>query len=126
MISYEKLYKTAQGMLDRAYAPYSGFHVAAALQTADGKVYTGVNVENATYGATICAERTAAVTAVAAGSREFVAIAIVSSGGAAMPCGICRQFLAEFCEDMDVITGDDVESLHVYKLSELIPYTFKL
>jgi len=80
-------------MLDYAYAPYSHFHVGAALLTEDGRIFTGCNVENATYGACLCAERTALVKAVSEGARSFVAIAIAGSSGTPMPCGICRQNL---------------------------------
>ena len=87
---------------ERAYAPYSGFAVGAALLASSGEVFTGVNVENASYPAGICAERTAAFKAVSAGEREFSAIAVVSQGAAA-PCGSCRQVMAEFGRDITVI-----------------------
>lgn len=86
----------------RAYAPYSGYAVGAALLTANGRVYLGVNVENASYGATICAERVAVAQAVTSGERDFVAIAVVSRS-AGSPCGICRQVLAEFGPQTRVI-----------------------
>jgi cytidine deaminase len=89
-----------------AYAPYSHYTVGAALLTASGRIYDGVNVENAAYGDTICAERTAAVKAVSEGEREFVAIAVASSNGG-MPCGSCRQFLSEFGFDARVLIVDD-------------------
>lgn len=125
-MDYSILFEIAEAQLDKAYAPYSKFHVGAALMTSSGKVYTGVNIENATYGATICAERTAAVKAVSEGDTVFKAIAIASSGGTATPCGICRQFLYEFSDDMDVIVGDDRDHLVVYKLDELLPHGFRL
>src|SRR5262245_57129050 len=84
-----------------AYAPYSQFLVGAALQIVDGDIITGCNVENASYGLTICAERVAIGTAVAAGRREFTAIAIASANGCT-PCGACRQVLAEFCADLPI------------------------
>ena len=121
-----ELYRIAVRMLTKAYAPYSGFRVGAALRTGDGKIYTGVNVENGSYGAAICAERTAVVKAVSEGSRDFEAIAIASSGGAAMPCGICRQVLSEFEEGIRVITGESEEKLEDFRLSELLPYSFQL
>ena len=89
-----------------AYAPYSHYTVGAALLTASGRIYDGVNVENAAYGDTICAERTAAVKAVSEGEREFVAIAVASSNGG-MPCGSCRQFLSEFGLEAHVLIVDD-------------------
>ena len=88
-----------------AYAPYSGYSVGAALLTAAGDVFTGCNIEIASYGATVCGERTAAFRAVSEGEREFQAIAVVTSNGAA-PCGICRQVLYEFGPHMIVITAD--------------------
>ncbi|MGI6721933.1 MAG: cytidine deaminase [Anaerovoracaceae bacterium] len=123
---YRELYRRARQALANAYAPYSGFKVGAAIRTGSGRIYTGVNVENASYGAAICAERTAACKAVSEGDREFEAIAIASSDGAAWPCGICRQFLSEFSTDMQVITGDNEDHLEVLELSELLPKGFKI
>jgi cytidine deaminase len=99
------LFRAAAVACGRAYAPYSRFRVGAAVLTASGDVFAGCNVENASYGLTICAERTAACAAVAAGHREIVAVAVVSSGGQA-PCGACRQFLAEFGPAMEVLVVD--------------------
>jgi cytidine deaminase len=109
----------------RAYAPYSNFPVGAAIRTTSGKIYQGANVENASYGLTICAERVAASTAVAAGDRDFVAIAITSPGGAT-PCGACRQFLAEFSPTMRVVTVDSENREHGYQstLDDLLPNRF--
>lgn len=124
---YKDLFLKAQEMLPRAYAPFSKFHVGAALMTKNGKIYTGCNVENSSFGATICAERTAFVKAVSEGERDFQAIAIVSSQGEAWPCGICRQFMKEFCEDdFIIITGNDAESLREYTLGEILPEGFRL
>lgn len=111
-----------------AYAPYSKFYVGAALLTEDGKVYTGCNVENSSYGASICAERTAALKAVSDGRRKFAAIAIVSSSESfTYPCGICRQFLSEFMrEDGKVILHDKEKGIKIYSLGELIPEAFIL
>ncbi len=126
-MKYKDLYLTAQKAMEHAYAPFSKFKVGAALLSADGEVFTGVNVENSSFGATICAERTAMVKAVSEGARQFEAIAIASSDGKAWPCGICRQFMLEFCEpDFKIISGDDAESLTVFELSELIPEGFRL
>ena len=107
-----------------AYAPYSGFLVGAALLCKDGTVFTGCNVENASYGAAICAERNAVSTAVAAGYREFESIAIAAEGdGCVYPCGICLLVLNEFSKDLRVICqdGDDFRS---FPLKELLPKGF--
>jgi len=125
-MDYKDLYNKAQAAMVNAYAPYSKFKVGAALLAKDGTVFTGVNVENGSFGATICAERTACVKAVSEGYKEFDAIAVVSSRGAAPMCGICRQFLSEFSTDIDVITGDDEDHLEVKKLSSLLPENFSL
>ncbi|MBE6038174.1 MAG: cytidine deaminase [Anaerofustis stercorihominis] len=95
----EILLKKAVEMLEMSYSPYSNYRVGAAILTESGKIYTGCNIENASYGATICAERTAAVKAVSEGEKKFKAIAIACSGNTfAYPCGICRQFLYEFSD----------------------------
>lgn len=110
-----------------AYAPYSKFKVGAALLCRDGSVYTGCNIENATYGATNCAERTAVFKAVSEGKRDFTAIAITSSGkGLTFPCGICRQVLSEFSPEIKVILEDEKGELHTFMLSELLPHSFTL
>ncbi|MBE6033015.1 MAG: cytidine deaminase [Clostridiales bacterium] len=123
---YKELYDQAAAAKENAYAPYSNFQVGAALLAKDGRIFTGVNVENGSYGATICAERTACVKAVSEGCKEFSALAIASSGGEAWPCGICRQFLYEFGGDLAVITGEDREHLRVLSLNELLPEAFRL
>ena len=124
---YRDLYTMAQEMLPRAYAPFSKFRVGAALLTKDGEVFTGCNVENSSFGATICAERTAFVKAISEGSREFEAIAIVSYEGTAWPCGSYRQFMKQFCDaDFKIISGDDEETLRVYTMEEMLPEGFRL
>ena len=125
-MEYRELYRTADRVKENAYVPFSHFQVGAALLTEGGKVFTGVNVENSSYGGTICAERTAFVKAISEGERKFSAIAIASSGGEALPCGICRQFMYEFCPDIEVITGKDENSLRVQPLSRLLPEGFRL
>ena len=126
-MKYRELYRQAVEMLPLAYAPFSKFKVGAALLGKDGKVYTGVNVENSSFGGTICAERTAFVKAISEGCMEFEAIAVVSSDGEAWPCGICRQFMKEFCEDdFKIITGNDEDSLRVYTMEEILPEGFRL
>lgn len=123
---YRKLYNEAKKISETAYAPYSKFCVGAALLTKKGSVYLGVNIENSSYGATICAERSAISAAVTAGEVGFDAIAICGNSGKAWPCGICRQVLLEFGEDIKIITGDDVDNLEVVVLSSLLPKGFKL
>jgi cytidine deaminase len=108
----------------RAYAPYSHFRVGAALEAADGTVYTGCNVENASYGLTICAERAALVSAVAAGAHAFRRIVVVSdSDPPASPCGACRQMLAEFGLDLRVLAVGPARE-QAWTLAELLPDAF--
>jgi cytidine deaminase len=107
-----------------AYAPYSNYFVGAALLTASGKVYDGVNVENAAYGSAICAERTAVVKAVSEGERDFVAIAVSTAGGGS-PCGACRQVLAEFGLDTAVLLVDEAGTIiDRTTMRALLPYAF--
>ncbi len=128
-MSDRELINLALGAMQNAYAPYSGFFVGAALLCADGSVYTGCNVENATYGATNCAERTAVFKAVSDGKHDFKVIAVVGGKGGSVgsfcpPCGICRQVLAEFAKsDMRVLLFDG-ENTASHKLSELLPLSF--
>ena len=110
-----------------AYVPYSHFPVGAALECEDGTVFTGCNVENAALGSTICAERTAACKAVSEGHRSFRRIAVYGEGeNYCMPCGACRQFLAEFAPDMEVLCSKAGGRYVSYRLSQLLPYTFTL
>lgn len=111
----------------QAYAPYSKFLVGAAVLTDDGKVVAGANVENASYGLTICAERVAATAAVAAGARSITAVAIATAG-AASPCGACRQVLAEFGGSMAVllVDADDPSAVRTTTLDQLLPEQFEL
>jgi len=123
----DELVEAAKAVLNNAYAPYSKFKVAAAVKTRSGKVYTGVNVENASYGLTVCAERVAVFKAVSEGEREFVAIAIASdSPEKTVPCGACRQVLYEFSEDMDVIMANRDGDYEVARLKDLLPRGFRL
>ena len=122
-----ELFRTAKEVMENAYAPFSKFCVGAALLGESGKVYTGVNVENSSFGATICAERSAFVQAISKGERSFLKIAIATSDGKAWPCGICRQFMREFCdEDFPVITGSHESDLVCYTLGQLLPEGFRL
>ena len=115
-----------------AYAPYSEFCVGAALLCADGEVFVGVNIENGSYGATICAERSAFCSAVSAGKSEFVAIAVVGAEKGTKPrkicppCGICRQFMSEFCSRDFTVLLYDGQAVIEKTLGELLPEAFKL
>lgn len=120
------LYQKAKKALEYSYAPYSKFRVGAALLTTSGEIFTGVNVENSSFGGTICAERTAFVKAISEGFRDFSALAVTSCEGEVYPCGICRQFMYEFGEDLKIITGEDEEHLHVVPLTDLLPKGFRL
>ena len=121
----DKLITKAIEMLDRAYVPYSHFPVGAALECADGSVYTGCNVENASYGLCICAERTAAVKAVSEGHRNFKRIVIAgNSEDYCTPCGACRQFLYEFAPGMEVICLNAKREAMKTTLSALLPHGF--
>lgn len=122
---YTDLLEIAGEAGGRAYAPYSGFKVGAALLTAGGKVITGCNIENASYGLSICAERVAFFTAVARGEKDFRAIA-VAAASRATPCGACRQVMMEFAPEADVVTRDEDGAIQVKKVRELLPDAFKL
>lgn len=127
----EELIGNAMAAMKNAYAPYSKFTVGAALLGASGKVYFGCNVENASYGATSCAERTAFSSAVARGEKEFRSIAIVGGKGGRVekycpPCGICRQIMSEFCKkDFKIYLYNGVE-IKTCTLDELLPESFDL
>lgn len=120
----EALVAAAIDAARHAYAPYSNYPVGAALLAADGQVYTGCNVENAAYPATICAERTALVKAVSEGQRRFTAVAVATRSGGA-PCGLCRQMLYEFAPDLTVHIADfDGRLLHTAALGDLLALGF--
>lgn len=126
----EALIRAALDARRAAYAPYSHYRVGAALLTWEGEIITGCNIENASYGATNCAERTAVFKAVSAGKRSFCAIAVAGGteekpSGYAYPCGICRQVLSEFAaEDFIVIVARSISDYREYQLRELLPYGF--
>ena len=137
IMDYDFLVEKAIEMTTRSYAPYSKFHVGAALLGKDGKVYTGCNIENAAYGPSNCAERTAVFKAVSEGCREFEAIAIVGgledeAGKPAIkdfcpPCGVCRQVLAEFCnKDFKILLTNGQGEVKEFTLGQLLPESFSL
>lgn len=123
----ELLLDKAQEARDHSYAPYSQYHVGAALLTADGQIYQGCNIENAGFTPTICAERTAFFKAVYDGHRAFRAIAVMATGEEmGFPCGVCRQVMAEFCEkDFVIITANrDRSKVDVSRFETLLPHSF--
>ena len=125
--SVQALLSQAREVAARAYAPASGFCVGAALLASDGRVFTGCNVENSCYGLTMCAERNALGSAVAAGAREFEAIAIYTPlQQPGSPCGACRQVLFEFAPDLDVILIGDGDGVVETTLGELLPDAFRM
>ncbi len=125
-MSKEDLIKLAHEACRNSYAPYSGFHVGAALLTMDGVVYTGCNIENSSYGATNCAERTAIFKAVSEGERKFTMLAVVAEDGStAYPCGICLQVLNEFMPEAEILLEGE-EKIITYKVKDLLPHGFKL
>lgn len=125
----EQLASLAKDAMEKAYSPYSDYKVGAALLCKDGSVYTGCNVENASFSATNCAERTAFFKAVSEGKREFSAIAICGGKdgvieGRFPPCGVCRQVMREFCEDDFAIHLLTEKGVETYTLRELLPVSF--
>ena len=126
----ERLIAVARAVRGHAYAPYSNYRVGAALLSASGKIFSGCNVENSTYGATICAERAAVTAMVSAGEKKIVACVVVTGGEKpASPCGICRQVLYEFSEDMPIWMVGETPSGEVRKtarLGALLPDGFRL
>ena len=110
-----------------AYVPYSNFPVGAALECPDGTIFTGCNVENASYGATLCAERVAVTKAVSEGHRIFSRIAIYgNSEDYCVPCGMCRQFISEFSDDISFVCGNRDLEYAAYKFDDLLPNAFRL
>jgi len=123
----QSLIQAAQKACSYAYAPYSRFRVGAAVLCENGEIYAGCNVENASYGAAICAERSAVSNAVVHGNKKIIATAVAVPGDApAAPCGICRQVLYEFNPDMTVFLCNSTGLKESYKLSDLLPHGFRL
>jgi len=126
-MNVDELVAAAAAAREQAYAPYSGFKVGAALLTEKGQVYTGANVENASYGLTVCAERIAVFKAVTSGEKNFTTLALVGSGqGYIFPCGACLQVLAEFAPVIKVIITDEKRQRKEYNLNEMLPRHFVL
>ncbi len=124
-IILDRLLARARDVRERAYAPYSNYRVGAAVLTPLGKIYTGCNVENASYGLTVCAERNAIFKAISEGEREFVAVAVVTANGGS-PCGACRQVLYEFMDPAApvVLSDDDLSQVQSMTVGELLPNGF--
>lgn len=132
-VSYEQLIENAIEARKMAYTPYSNYKVGAALLSSDNKIIKGCNIENAAYGPTNCAERTAFFKAVSEGVKEFSAIAIVGGlenetdlfSGYAFPCGVCRQVMREFCDsEFEIVVARSTDDYKVYTLGELLPESF--
>ena len=124
------LFMLAKDAIKNSYAPYSQYNVGAVLLCKNGNIYKGCNIENASYSLTICAERTVLFSAIANGEKEFESLCVVGGKKGeitdyAMPCGACRQVLAEFCDaDFKVFVGVNENDIKEYKLSDLLPYSF--
>ena len=127
MQDFEPLIKAALKVRENAYAPYSKFSVGSAVLTDDGSIFAGCNVENASYGLAICAERNAITSAVAAGKQDFAVIAVAATP-LASPCGACRQFIFEFGDDIQIISVDAAQpaSRKQWTSKELLPGGFRL
>jgi cytidine deaminase len=122
---YRELAKAAQKAKLNAYSPFSNFRVGAALLTEDGAIFSGCNIENSSYGLTICAERVAIFNAVSSGASKFTAMAIVSDDpGFTPPCGACRQVLIDLAGDIDFVMIDSKERFKILKLTSLLPFAF--
>ena len=125
MSDYDKLVAAAKAARENAHAPYSNFRVGAALRATSGQVYTGCNVENSTYGLTVCAERVAIFKAISEGERGFDAIAVVADTPTLTPpCGACRQLIWEFCGDVDIILANLKGQVEVVRTSAILPRPF--
>jgi cytidine deaminase len=130
-MNVNELIKIAIKAMERSYSPFSKFKVGAALITKDGMVYSGCNIENSAYSATVCAERTAFFSAVSEGERDFEAIAIVGGKNGIItdncpPCGVCRQVMSEFCDKNFIIYLFDGEKISEFTLEQLLPQSFKI
>ncbi|NMB26584.1 MAG: cytidine deaminase [Tissierellia bacterium] len=120
----KELIRKAIEAQQKAYVPYSKFKVGAALVTEEGDVYTGCNIEIASYSPTICAERTAIFKAISEGAKKIKTIAVVGDSDFTYPCGVCRQVIREFGKDATIIVANSEEDYKEYKLEDLLPYSF--
>lgn len=125
MKDLDKLIELALDNKEKSYSPYSHFRVSAVLLTKEGEVFEGVNIENASYSPTICAERSALAAAISKGFREFDTIVITGDSTDTYPCGVCRQFMAEFFdEDTKIVIANSLDDYKTYTLEDLLPYSF--
>jgi cytidine deaminase len=127
-MDWDRLVAAASGARSNAHAPYSRFAVGAAVESSDGRVFAGANVENRSYGLALCAERAAVAAAVSAGARELAAVAVVTDvEPPAVPCGLCRETLAEFCgPELPILLASVAGGRRVVRLGELFPEPFRL
>lgn len=122
---YKELIAKAIEAREKAYVPYSNFLVGAAVKTKEGKIFTGCNIESASFTPTICAERTALSKAISEGYKEIEAIAVVGSFEEyTFPCGVCRQFIVEFGKDIKIIVAKNTDEYKIYQISDLLPHSF--
>lgn len=126
-VDWDALVEAAQGVRRNAYAPFSGWRFGAAIWGESGRIHVGCNVENSSYGLTICAERSAVFAAIAAGERKFLALVVAGKeASGSYPCGACRQVLAEFCDDLPLLLIGEDGSRRAVRLAELLPFTFRI
>lgn len=125
MTDIKKLIKEALEIKNKAYTPYSNFDVGCVVKTKTGKIYKGVNIENASYSPTLCAERNALSTAITDGERDFAYIVVTGDSEYTYPCGVCRQFIREFADsETKIIVAKDVENYKTYTIDDLLPNSF--
>ncbi|MCR4663211.1 MAG: cytidine deaminase [Endomicrobiaceae bacterium] len=122
--AYQQLLEYAKQVSANSYSPYSKFKVGAAVLCEDNKVFVGTNVENASYGLSMCAERTAIFTAISNGCKEIKAVAVYSKKGNVTPCGACRQAILEFSQKADIIYNTDKDKIKIVNISKLLPNSF--
>lgn len=125
MTDIKKLIKEALEIKNMAYTPYSNFNVGCVVKTKSGKIYKGINIENASYSPTLCAERNALSTAITDGEKDFAYIVVTGDSEYTYPCGVCRQFIREFADsDTKIIVAKDTENYKTYTIDDLLPYSF--